>query len=60
MPANRHPATADEESRYLALLNALSELDHDFQERNVPAEACHMLGQLTELCRSDYRERFSR
>jgi len=60
MPADRHPAHPDEESRYLALLNALSEIDHEMVERDVPITVRQRLAEVIELCRADFSCRFGR
>jgi hypothetical protein len=58
MPANRNSGRADEESLYLALLNALSEIEYDMPRRDVPKDARDLLGQVIGLCRLDYHSRF--
>jgi hypothetical protein len=51
---------ADEESRCLALINSLVELEHEFQVLDLPSDSRDMLQTLLETCRRDFRGRFSR
>jgi hypothetical protein len=58
MSGKSNPARRDEESRYLALLNALTEINHGMVKLDAPISARDMLAQLIGLCRSDFSRRF--
>ncbi len=51
---------ADEESRYFSVINALTELDHEFRVLELPDDALELLHKLIETARQDFRSRFSR
>lgn len=58
MPTNRHPASSDECSKYIAMLNALLEVRHQLTANGAQLEARTMLDGVISLCRTEYEARF--
>ena len=48
---------ADEESRYLSLINSVVELEHEFRVMDLPSDSREMLQSLLERCPEEERTR---
>lgn len=58
MPNDRRAASSYECSKYLAMLNALSEVRHELATNGARVEARVMLDEVISLCRAEYEARF--
>lgn len=58
MPTDRHSTSSYECSKYLAMLNALSEVRHQLMTNGAQVEAKAMLDEVIRLCRAEYEARY--